>query len=93
MKRTEIMLLGLVLLMLAASATLALAQVAATGGTITACMYRDGTLYITSDGACKKGETLLSWNIMGPQGNPGLACWDLNGNSIGDAEEDINQTP
>ena len=26
----------------------------------------------------------------GPAGTDGLACWDLNGNGVGDPEEDIN---
>jgi predicted regulator of Ras-like GTPase activity (Roadblock/LC7/MglB family) len=59
---------------------------------INACVNpSDGTLYIVADPAeCKKNETSLTWNIMGPQGDPGLACWDLNGNGAADPEEDIN---
>ncbi|MCA0958554.1 collagen-like protein [Muricauda ruestringensis] len=28
---------------------------------------------------------------QGPAGDDGISCWDLNGNGIGDADEDINQ--
>ncbi|MDH3352266.1 MAG: hypothetical protein OEM51_12025 [Gammaproteobacteria bacterium] len=28
--------------------------------------------------------------LPGDDGDPGLACWDLNGNGVGDPEEDIN---
>lgn len=88
-KRSFLFALGLTLILLAVSVTWALAQ---TDGVIYACVVRDGTLRIVSDAnQCKRGETLLSWNIMGPQGNPGLACWDLNGDGIQDASEDINQ--
>jgi hypothetical protein len=80
--------LGLALILLVASATWALAQ---SEGVIYACVVNDGTLRIVPDASqCKKNETLLSWNIMGPQGNPGLACWDLNGDGLQDANEDIN---
>ena len=27
---------------------------------------------------------------IGPTGSDGIACWDLNGNGIGDPSEDIN---
>jgi len=27
----------------------------------------------------------------GPPGSPGLSCWDLNGNHVGDPEEDLNE--
>jgi hypothetical protein len=88
-KRSFLFALGLALILLAASATWALAQ---SDGVIYACVVNDGTLRIVPDAdQCKKNETLLSWNIMGPQGNPGLACWDLNKDSIQDANEDINQ--
>ncbi len=30
-------------------------------------------------------------SITGPAGADGTSCWDLNGNGVGDAEEDINQ--
>ena len=33
---------------------------------------------------------LLNSGAAGPAGQPGLACWDLNGNGVGDAAEDIN---
>ena len=68
-KRSFLFALGLALILLAASATLALAQ---TNGVIYACVVRDGTLRIVSDAnQCKRGETLLTWNIMGPQGPKG----------------------
>jgi hypothetical protein len=88
-KRSFLFALGLALILLVASVTWALAQ---SDGVIYACVLKDGTLYIVPDAdQCKKNETLLSWNIMGPQGNPGLACWDLNGDGLQDANEDINQ--
>ena len=78
----------IVIALLAASATWALAQ---TDGVIYACVMKNGTMRIVSDPAeCMKNETLLSWNIMGPKGDPGLACWDLDGDGIQDLEEDIN---
>ena len=80
--------LGVTLVLLLASAIYALAQ---TDGEIHACVHNDGTLYIVSDPAeCKKNETPLTWNITGPKGDPGLACWDMNGDGIQNAEEDIN---
>jgi len=81
--------LGLGLLLLAASVSWALAQ---TEGIIYACVAKDGIPTIVSDPAeCKKNDYLLFWNIMGPQGDPGLACWDLNGNGTGDLPaEDVN---
>ena len=48
-------------------------MMAQAGGAISACVLKDGTLYITSTGMCKKGETLLTWNITGPQGPIGPA--------------------
>jgi hypothetical protein len=100
--------LGLVILMLAASATWVMAQ---TEGVIYACTTpSDGTIRIVSDSAdCKKNEALLSWSIIGPKGDRGdmgepgpvgpagpagengLACWDLNGDHVQDATEDVNQ--
>jgi hypothetical protein len=78
--------------MLIASTSLVLAQVIGEDGMIHACMIpTDGTIRIVSDPAtCKKNEEVLSWNITGQGGDPGLACWDLNGNGIEDAEEDLN---
>jgi len=55
--------------LLAAGATWVFAQA---GGVINACVAKDGTLRIVSDtNQCKRAETLLSWNIMGPQGPQG----------------------
>lgn len=82
--------LGLLFALLVCSTTLVLAQAEASGGIITACVNKDGSLYISSTGSCKGSTTLLQWNIIGPKGDPGLACWDLNGNGTGDPEEDIN---
>jgi len=28
--------------------------------------------------------------VPGPQGEPGLSCWDVNGNGVGEPEEDVN---
>jgi len=62
--------LGLAIILLAASATWVMAQ---TEGVINACVIpSDGTIRIVSDPAeCKKNETLLSWSIMGPKGDKG----------------------
>jgi hypothetical protein len=37
-----------------------------------------------------KGETGAS-GPAGPKGDPGLSCWDLNGNNLKDGSEDINR--
>ncbi len=81
--------LGLALILLAASGTWVMAQ---TDGIIYACKIpSDGTIRIVSDlGQCKKNEVGMSWNIIGPKGDPGTACWDLDGDGIKDAAEDIN---
>jgi len=64
--------LGLTIILLAVSVTWALAQVIADGGVIYACVLKDGTLRIVSDAnQCRKGEALLTWNIMGPAGPKG----------------------
>ena len=87
-RRRFLITLGLALGLLVASGTWALAQ---TDGVIYACMIpSDGSIRIVTSPACKKNETLLSWNIMGPKGDPGLACWDINGDGIQDSAEDIN---
>ena len=50
----------------------------ATGGEITICVQKSGTVRVVGDGfkrsECKKNETLLSWNIQGlpgPKGDKG----------------------
>ncbi len=62
--------LGLVIVLLVASATWAFAQ---TDGVINACMaLRDGSIHIVADPLlCKRGEQALNWNIMGPKGDKG----------------------
>ncbi len=88
-----LVILVLALGLLVASTSLVLAQVIGEDGMIYACVIpSDGTIRIVSDPAnCKKNEELLSWNITGQKGDPGLACWDLNGNGLEDVDEDINQ--
>jgi formylglycine-generating enzyme required for sulfatase activity len=50
-----------------------------------------GTIHmIAPDEACSANEQLVTWNSEGPQGIPGLACWDLNGDGIQDEVEDVN---
>jgi hypothetical protein len=94
---------GLVLVLLASSAILAGAQ----GVPVVyhACVNNSsGTIHmIPADGKCNNNEQLVTWNSQGPpgqqglpgaQGDPGpagLACWDLNGDGIQDAAEDVNQ--
>jgi len=86
--RTRLLVVVGVAVLLVAGATWAWAQ---TDGVINACVNpNDGTLRIVADPECKKNEDLLSWNIMGPKGDPGLACWDLNGDGLQDAAEDVN---
>jgi hypothetical protein len=47
---------------------------AAGNGTLKACANKtSGTMRYISKGSCKKTETSLSWNQMGPQGLPGAA--------------------
>jgi hypothetical protein len=61
--------LGLVFVLLVLGTTWALAQ---TDGEIHACVKNDGTLYLVPDPEeCKKNETPLTWNIIGPQGPQG----------------------
>ena len=68
-KRRFFIVLGLALILLAASATFVLAQ---TDGVIYACVLRDGTLRIVPDANhCKRAEALLTWNILGPAGPKG----------------------
>lgn len=44
----------------------------AEGNEITACIKKDGSLYIPSVGSnCKGQDTILTWNITGPQGPKG----------------------
>jgi len=61
--------LGVVVLLLIAGAAIALAQ---SDGQIYACVAKDGTLRIVPGAdQCKRNETLLTWNIRGPQGPQG----------------------
>ena len=47
---------------------------AASDGTLKACANKtSGAMRYISKGSCKKTETSLSWNQMGPQGLPGVA--------------------
>jgi hypothetical protein len=90
-KRHFFIALGLAFVMLVLSVTWVFAQKIASGGAIYACVLKDGTLRIVANASgCKKSETLLTWNILGPQGPQGLACWDLDGDGVADPEEDIN---
>lgn len=79
--------LGLVIIMLAASGTWVMAQ---TEGVINACMIpTDGTIRIVSDPAeCKKNETLLSWSIMGQKGDKGDKGDPGDPGTVGPAGED-----
>jgi formylglycine-generating enzyme required for sulfatase activity len=81
---------GVVLAMLVAGATWTLAQ----GGGLMyyACVNNSsGTIHMIGEqDPCGNNELRITWNSEGPQGIPGLACWDLNGDGIQDAAEDIN---
>jgi formylglycine-generating enzyme required for sulfatase activity len=86
-RKRLLLVVGLAVVVLVAGAAWVWAE---TGGVINACVLKDGTLYIVANPVCKKNETLLTWNIAGERGDPGLACWDLNGDGIQDATEDVN---
>ena len=84
-----LIILGSALVVLALGATWVLAQ---SDGVINACVNNsDGTLRIVTNPTCRNKEYLLTWNVMGLPGSPGLACWDLNGDGAADPEEDLNQ--
>lgn len=69
-RKRMLVIVGLALVLVVAGATWVVAQT--TDGPIYACVLKDGTLYIVTDpSVCKKNETLLTWNIMGPQGPQG----------------------
>ncbi len=70
-KKVRLMIVvGLVIVMLAASVTWVMAQ---TDGVINACVVTTtGTIRIVSDPTkCKKTETSLVWNMLGPKGDKG----------------------
>jgi hypothetical protein len=68
-----LIILVLTLVLLAASASWAFAQVVTSDGKINSCVdMSNGSIRIVwSEAVCKKSETALSWNIMGPKGDPG----------------------
>jgi hypothetical protein len=72
LKQRFFIILGLALLLLGTSTTWVLAE---TQGVINACVSnRSGAVRIVSDAnQCSRTESLLTWNIMGPQGDPGPA--------------------
>ncbi len=58
---------------------------AASNGTLKACANKTtGVMRYISKGSCKKTETSLSWNQMGPQGLPGAAGTNGTGGAKGD---------
>ncbi len=69
-KVRSMIIVGLVIIMLAASATWVMA---ATDGVINACVVTTtGTIRIVSDPTkCKRTETSLTWNVLGPKGDKG----------------------
>ncbi len=69
-KKRWSIILGLAFLMLAASGTWAMAE---TSAAINACVVPStGAIRIVTDPLkCKKTETLLTWNILGPKGDQG----------------------
>lgn len=71
MKRRLTVLAALLALVTAGVATYAWAATS-DGQVINACVGEDGKLRLAAaETACKKGETALSWNTVGPQGAPG----------------------
>ena len=72
-KKTTKITVGFVLMALVLVVGVPWVYVSAAGGTISACVAKDGdTRLLLSGSSCKKGEQLLSWNIMGPQGLQGI---------------------
>ena len=81
---------GMALAVLVAAATWAGAQ--GDGVMYYACVNNSsGTIHMVGPAdTCGGNEQLVTWNSEGPQGIPGLACWDLNRDGVQDAAEDIN---
>src|SRR4051794_22487380 len=72
MKRKLLFGVTLVTLVVAGLATYAWAASTAETQTINACLNDEGKLrLVTAAGACKKAETPLSWNTVGPVGPAG----------------------
>jgi hypothetical protein len=89
-RRRVLVVVGVALALLVAGAAWTLAQ---GGGVIYyACVNNSsGTIHMIGAGdTCGGNEQYITWNSEGPQGIPGLACWDLNGDGIQDVEEDVN---
>ena len=73
MRRKLVFGVGLVALVVAGFATYAWAASSA-GQTINACVNNDGNLRLVQNaGACRRGETPVSWNTVGPVGPQGAA--------------------
>jgi len=73
MKRRLAIGAALVAVLAAAATTYALAASgASTTQTLNACVDREGTVRLVAvAGQCRKGETAVSWNTVGPQGPQG----------------------
>jgi hypothetical protein len=57
---------------LAVLAAIVHATIPDTAGVIHSCYAVDGTLRLVDNPACKKNETALAWNQVGPQGPQGI---------------------
>jgi formylglycine-generating enzyme required for sulfatase activity len=81
---------GLAVAVLVIAATWAWAQ--GDGVMYYACVNNaSGTIHMVGAGeTCANNEELVAWNSEGPQGIPGLACWDVNGDGLQDTAEDVN---
>lgn len=64
---------GLVTLSIVAGLGTMWARAQSAGGVIYACIQKsDGTFQVARRNQCGAGETLVSWNVQGPQGTTGL---------------------
>jgi hypothetical protein len=73
MSKKAIMMLTFILILLFSSVSVYAANTQNTKtSTINACVKDDGQLRLVSNSSsCKKSETFISWNIIGPQGEKG----------------------
>ena len=73
MKRKLVFGVAFVTLIVAGFATYSWAAASADVQTLNGCVARDGQLRLVAvTGACKKDETAVSWNTVGPQGLQGV---------------------
>ncbi|MFT0713832.1 hypothetical protein [Flagellimonas lutimaris] len=61
------------------------------GAMLVSCSGEDGEKGLQGDQGPKGDSITGEKGDQGDPGTDGISCWDLNGNGIGDAEEDVNQ--